>query len=74
MPLNKPSQQLRRDLKESAALLEEAAHDLFRAAKQCDEAGFLAVMKKIAGLHEQADKLAGYANEVSTAHITRIIR
>lgn len=71
MPLTKPNQQLRRDLKEAAALLEEAAHDLFRVAKRCDEAGFLAVMEKIAELHEQADKLAGYADEVKAGRIVR---
>lgn len=71
MALTKPNQQLRRDLKEAASALDDAAHDLFRSAKQCDEAGFLAVMEKIGKLHECIDKLASYADEVKSGQITR---
>ncbi|MGH8447904.1 hypothetical protein [Pseudomonas sp.] len=71
MPLTKPNQQLRRDLKAAASTLDDAAHDLFRSAKQCDEAGFLAVMEKIGKLHECIDKLEGYAEEVKVGRIER---
>lgn len=33
MPLTKPNQELRRDLKAAASALEDAAHDLFRRAR-----------------------------------------
>lgn len=39
MPLTKPNQQLRRDLKEAAALLKWAGVDLMQAAVRLSEAG-----------------------------------
>ncbi|WWL45200.1 hypothetical protein V5O39_04735 [Pseudomonas parakoreensis] len=39
MPLTKPNQQLRRDLKEAAALLKWSGVDLLQAAVKLSEAG-----------------------------------
>jgi hypothetical protein len=71
MILTKCNQQLRRDLKEAATMLKEAAHDLFKMAKRHDESGFLAVMDKISALHAQVDQMASYADEVKAGRITR---
>lgn len=71
MPLPKPNQELRRDLKAAAFSLEEAALDLFRVAKQCVDQGLLEAMETIERLHEQADRLKAYADEVKAGVITR---
>lgn len=71
MGLNKPTQELRSDLKAAASALEDAAHDLFREAKTYAEPEFLAAMEKIGKLHEFVDKLGGYAEEVKAGDIIR---
>ena len=71
MPLTKPNQELRRDLKAAAFSLEEAALDLFRVAKQRGDADLLEAMETIERLHEQADRLKAYADEVKTGVITK---
>jgi hypothetical protein len=71
MPLTKPNQQLRRDLKEAAAQFDDAAQDIFREAKTKAEPEFLAAMEKIGKLHECLDRLAGYADEVKAGRIVR---
>lgn len=71
MPLTKPNQQLRRNLKAAAFSLEEAALDLFRVAKQRGDADLLEAMETIERLHEQADRLKAYADEVKVGAITR---
>ena len=71
MSLTKPNQELRRDLKAAAFSLEEAALDLFRVAKQRGDADLLEAMETIERLHEQADRLKAYADEVKAGVITR---
>ncbi|PBJ02068.1 hypothetical protein [Pseudomonas sp. ACN5] len=71
MALTKPNQELRRDLKESAFSLEEAALDLFRMAKQRGDTELLEAMETIERLHEQADRLTAYAEEVKVGRIVR---
>ena len=71
MPLTKPNQELRRDLKAAAFSLEDAALDLFRVAKQRGDSGLLEAMETIERLHEQADRLKAYADEVKAGVITR---
>ena len=77
MPLTKPNQQLRRDLKEAAALLKWSGVDLFVFAKRLlaagDEQGANDLMKIALNLQETEDKLAGYADEVKVGTINRII-
>lgn len=75
MSLTKPNQQLRRDLKEAAALLKWSGVDLFGAAKRLlaagDEASAEELMKIAAGFQDAEDKLARYAEEVKAGQIIR---
>ncbi len=75
MPLTKPNQQLRRDLKEAAALLKWSGVDLFVFAKRLlaagDEQGANDLMKIALSFQEVEDKLAGYADEVKRAKLRR---
>lgn len=71
MPLTKPNQQLRRDLKDAAFALESAALEIFHKAQGGDEAQFLEAMKHVGELHELADRLVGYGEEVKAGRIER---
>jgi hypothetical protein len=75
MPLTKPNQQLRRDLKEAAALLKWSGVDLMQAAVKLSEAGQEDEAKELlriaAGFQEAEDKLVGYAEEVKVGRISR---
>jgi hypothetical protein len=75
MSLTKPNQQLRRDLKEAAALLKWSGVDLFVFAKRLlaagDEQGANDLMKTALSLQDAEDKLAGYADEVKARQISR---
>ncbi|WP_223515753.1 hypothetical protein [Pseudomonas sp. GL-R-26] len=71
MALTKPNQELRRDLKAAAFSLEEAALEMFRLAKQRGDAELLEAMETIEKLHEQADRLTAYADEVKAGRIVR---
>ncbi|WP_430444854.1 MAG: hypothetical protein ACQZ2J_27615 [Pseudomonas piscis] len=63
MPLTKPNQQLRRDLKEVAALLKWSGVDIIQVATRLSEAGLedeaQNLMKVSVSLQEAEDKLAG---------------
>ena len=76
MTLTKPNQQLRRDLKEAAALLKWSGVDLFVFAKRLlaagDEQGANDLMKIALTLQETEDKLAGYAADVEVGLVTRV--
>ena len=71
MPLTKPNQQLRRDLKDAAFALESAALEIFHKAQGGEEAQFLEAMKRVGKLHELADRLVGYGDEVKAGRIER---
>lgn len=71
MPLTKPNQQLRRDLKDAAFALESAALEIFHKAQAGDDAGFLEAMRRVGELHELADRLKGYGDEVRSGSIMR---
>jgi len=75
LPLTKPNQELRQDLKRAAALLKWSGVDLMQAAVRLSEAGHedeaRELMKIAAGFQETEDGLAGYADEVKTGVITR---
>lgn len=76
MNLTKPNQQLRRDLKEAAALLKWSGVDLMKMAVRLSEAGFEADARELltimASYQDVEDKLAGYADEVKAGQLTRI--
>ncbi|MEN5258656.1 hypothetical protein [Pseudomonas protegens] len=65
MPLTKPNQQLRRDLKEAAALLKWSGVDIMQVATRLSEAGLKDdaqnLMKVSASLKEVEARLAGDA-------------
>lgn len=75
MPLTKPNQQLRRDLKEAAALLKWSGVDGMQVANRLSEAGLeddaRNLMKIAASFQDAEDKLAGYAEEVKDQRITK---
>ncbi|MGY2199057.1 hypothetical protein [Pseudomonas gingeri] len=75
MPLAKPNQQLRHDLKEAAALLKWSGIDLIQAAMRLSEAGQEGEAKELlkiaADFQEAEDKLADYADEVKAGRIVR---
>ncbi|MFJ2364797.1 hypothetical protein ACIPIN_14075 [Pseudomonas sp. NPDC087697] len=71
MALNKPNQELRRNLIAAAFDLEEAALEMFRLAKQRGDTELLEAMETIEKLHERADRLTAYAEEVKAGRIVR---
>lgn len=71
MPLTKPNQQLRRDLKDAAFALESAALEISHKAQAGSDAEFLEAMKQVGKLHELADRLPGYGEEVKVGRIER---
>lgn len=72
MPLTKPNQQLRRDLKDAAFALESAALEIFHKAQGGEEGQFLEAMKRVGELHELADRLVGYGDEVKDGSVVRV--
>lgn len=71
MPLIKPNQELRCDLKAAASALNDTAQDLFRNAKSCAAPELLIAMAKIAQIHENVDRLRILADGVKVGRITR---
>lgn len=75
MPLTKPNQDLRRDLKQAASLLKWSGVDLLQAARKLSEAGqeddAQELLKIAMSFQEVEDKLAGYAEEVKAGKILR---
>lgn len=75
MGLNKPTQELRRDLKDIAHLLKWSAVDLMQLAVRLSEAGLeaeaLELAKKLEAFNDAEDKLVGYADEVKAASVLR---
>jgi propanediol dehydratase large subunit len=75
MPLTKPNQDLRRDLKQAAALLKWSGVDLLQAARKLAEAGqeekAEELLRIAVSFQETEDRLAGYADEVKAGVITR---
>jgi len=71
MALNKPNQELRRELKGIALNLEQSCIDLGRLAQQIEWKNGLALMELVGKLYEDADRLAVIAEEVKSGQITR---
>ena len=71
MALNKPNQDLRRELKGLGFDLEQAADEVLRITKDCKDVEVSAVLMLIAKLYEDADRLAALADEVKAGQITR---
>ncbi|QJI28933.1 hypothetical protein HKK55_09465 [Pseudomonas sp. ADAK18] len=71
MPLTKPNQQLRRDLKAIASNVERSCVDLVKFAEKLSDADAIALMGLVGTLYEEADRLVGYADEIKVGRITR---
>ena len=71
MSLTKPNQDLRRELKALGFSLAQAASDVLNITKDCRDVEVAAVLKLIAKLYEDADRLAALADEVKVGQITR---
>lgn len=75
MALTKPNQQLRRDLKEAAALLKWSGVDLMQAAVKLSEAGQEADARELIEIATRfqlvEDLMVGYADEVKAGRIVR---
>ena len=75
MGLNQPTQDLRRELKDIAFLLEWTGVDLMQLAVRLSDAGLeaeaLELAKKLAAFNDAEDKLTGYAMEIASGGIMR---
>lgn len=75
MALTKANKELRRDLKQAAALLKWSGVDLLQAARKLSEAGqeteAQELLKIAMSFQETEDRLAGYAEEVKAGRIVR---
>ena len=75
MAITKPNLQLRRDLKEAAALLKWSGVDLFGVARRLlaagDDVSADELMMIALSYQAMEDKLAGYADEVKAGGIVR---
>ena len=71
MPLTKPNQQLRRDLKAIALNLEQSCIDLGKLAEKLSDADAIVLMGLVGTLYEEADRLVGYADEVKAGIVVR---
>lgn len=71
MPLTKPNQQLRRDLKAIAFNLEQSCVDLGKLAEKLNDADAIALAGLVGTFYEEADRLEGYADEVEAGQISR---
>lgn len=75
MPLTKPNQELRRDLKAAAATLKWSGVDLFGVAKRLltigDDQGANELMRIALALQETEDRLEGYSEEVKSGRVKR---
>ena len=72
MGLNKPTQELKRELKDAALSLEQAASEVLEITKSCGDADVVAALKLISKLYEEADRLAALADEVKDGRIVRV--
>ena len=71
MPLTDPNRQLRRELVDLGAGVEQAASEVLSITKDCRDVDVAAVLKLIAKLYEDADHIAALADEVKAGVITR---
>lgn len=76
MTLDKPNQDLKRDLQGIASDLKWSAVELMRIAERLslagNEADAQAVLKMCTVFHADEDRLAGYADEVKAGGIVRV--
>lgn len=75
MAMNKPTQDMRRDLKKVAGTLKWSSVDLLGIAVRLSEAGVedeaKAILKLVQSFNEAEDVLLGYAKEIGTGLIVK---
>ena len=75
MDMNKPTQDMRRDLKKVAGTLKWSSVDLLGIAVRLSEAGVedeaKAILKLVQGFNDAEDALLGYAKEIGTGLIVK---
>lgn len=71
MPLTKPNKQLCNELNYLGLGLEQAAGGIINITKDCQDIDVAAVLKLVAKLYDDADRLAALADEVGAGLITR---
>ncbi|MNZ91457.1 hypothetical protein D3C78_1104440 [compost metagenome] len=69
MGLNRPTQQLRRELLDMASRNEGAAIELVHAAELLPDAQALALMRVVGALQEDADRLTAIAAEIAAGRV-----
>jgi hypothetical protein len=72
MPLTKPNQQLFNQFKELGLGLEQIASGIINAAKDCQDIDVAAILKMVAKLYDDADRLAALADEVQAGLVKRM--
>ena len=71
MSLNKPNQDLGRELKSIGLGIEQAADEVLRITKDCRGVDATAVLMLIARLYKDGDRIASLADEVRDGKVTR---
>ena len=71
MALNKPTLELKRHLKSTAANLESTANDILKLAEQMTDVDVTAILQLVNRLYSDADQLKAYADEVKAKRIVR---
>ncbi|KPG69110.1 hypothetical protein [Pseudomonas libanensis] len=71
MPLTKPNKQLRNELNYLGLGLEQIAGGIINITKDSQDIDVTAVLKLVAKLYDDADRLAALADEVGAGLITR---
>ncbi|UXL40070.1 hypothetical protein N7D90_07880 [Pseudomonas fragi] len=72
MPLTQPNQELRHELKVLGLDIEQAADEVLRITKDCQDIEVAAVLTLIAKMYERADRIAALADEVRDGAVTRV--
>lgn len=71
MALNKPTQELKKHLKGTAANLENTADEILKLASQMKGIDVTSILQLINRLYSDADQLKAYADEVKARKIVR---
>jgi uncharacterized coiled-coil DUF342 family protein len=71
MPLNKPTQELKKHLKGTASNLETTADEILKLASRMKDVDVTAILQMVNRLYSDADQLKAYADEVKAKKIVR---
>jgi uncharacterized coiled-coil DUF342 family protein len=71
MPLNKSTQELKKNLKGTAVNLENTAEEILKLASRMTEVDVTAILQLVNRLYSDADQLKAYADEIKAKKIVR---